>query len=127
MHRLVLLHDTVCHEILVGVIFGGFAIFFPTLADYNLANQSRSTTSNVNIHVHTSLVKFNLAVLSCTNPPILHQYFMPYNIYFALDCCTVPYKSHHAQISPESVSGKYYYTQFINGASYKSNCALTTV
>ena len=34
---------TVWHEILAGVIFGGFAIFafFPRLADFNLADRSQ--------------------------------------------------------------------------------------
>ena len=58
-------------------IFGGFASldFFPRVADYNLSDQSQSSTSHTNIH--TSLVEFNLAVLSyirqsakLTSPPI---------------------------------------------------------
>ena len=54
-----------------------FFDFFPRLVDYNLADQSRSSTSHANIH--TSLAEFNLPVLShicqsakLTSPPIFH-------------------------------------------------------
>ena len=55
--------------------------FFPRLANYNLANQSRSSISHANIH--TSLAKFNLPIFShihqsakLYSPPIFHAIIM---------------------------------------------------